>query len=92
MFLANDIKNVNSKKNAVTISRKILNHSNCDSTLELSYVSYLTGKHKKYLSKKINAWLIAFKLRIPEDHICDPDLIWVELYPELGEFHIPYIF
>ena len=87
MLLANDIKNIDSSENAVAVSRKILSQSNLDSTLELSSVSYLTGKGRKTLSRRINGWLVAFKLPVPEGF--SPDRLWVELYPELGEFYIP---
>ncbi len=92
MLLAEEIRKVNSLEDVVIVSRKILKKSNIDDTLKLDFVKYLEGKAKKCLSKRIEGWLICFKLRIPEGTIMDPDLLFVELYPTLGEFYIPDIF
>jgi hypothetical protein len=67
---------INSAETAVVVGRKVLNHS----TVELNYVVYLTGKSRKCLSKRMNGWLVSFKLRIPEGVCCDPDVIFVELF------------
>jgi hypothetical protein len=87
-----EIKNINSPEDAVAIARKILSQLGEDSTLEMSYVKYLTGKSRKALSRrKIEGWLLCFELRVPEGACSSPDCIFIELYPELGEFNIPDI-
>jgi hypothetical protein len=87
--LATDIREVHSSESAITISRKVLSQIGLDSKLEVLYASYLTGKARKALQKNINGWLISFKLPVPDGS--SPDCIWVELYPDLGEFYIPSI-
>jgi hypothetical protein len=87
--LAKDIREVNSSGSAIAVSRKILSEVGLDSTLEVLYSSYLTGKAHKALLKNVDGWLISFKLLVTEGS--SPDCMWVELYPNLGEFHIPDI-
>jgi hypothetical protein len=87
MNLAENIRAVNSSESAIMVSRKVLIRANLDSMLEVLHVSYLVRKARKALSKKVDGWLICFKLPVPEGS--SPDCVWVELYPSLGEFHIP---
>jgi hypothetical protein len=88
--LAEKIRKVHSSESAILVSRKVLSQAGWNSNLEADYVSYLTGKARKTLSKKVDGWLISFKLLVPEGS--SPDCMWVELYPHLGEFYIPSVF
>jgi hypothetical protein len=83
------IRGVNSSESAISVSREILSKVGLDSTLEVLHVSYLTGKAHKALLKNVDGWLISFKLLVAEGS--SPNCMWVELYPHLGEFHIPDI-
>jgi hypothetical protein len=84
-----DIKNINNEESAIIVAIKITCQAKWSPELKPSHAAYMTGKSRKALSRKIEGWLVYFDLPVPEG--TSPDCMWVELYPQLGEFYIPQI-